>query len=191
VAAAGWTASFTRRLILALPLAVLAWAIASPIYNRVLVRLVEPAVRLFESPDRTTLYVRGYEQMMITHTDYGAGQGYLAEVRLPDVHFTWILGSALALATPGVARGERLRRLAIAGVWFLFFHVFLLAMRVEFVYATQLGAWSLARYGPVARETIGIVKHTLDLPLKLAMPFAVWWALFYPELRAGFDTARR
>lgn len=185
MAAPGWTRRFLLRLLVSLPLVVAAWAAASPLYNRVLARLGEPLVRLFESPDRTTLYLRGYEQMMITRSDYGGGQGYLFEIRLPDIHFTWILFAALAFATPGVALGERWRRLVTAGGLFVLFHLALVVLRVEFVYATQLGAWSLERYGSFAREAIGLAKHTADLPLKLALPFAVWWALFHAEIRAG------
>jgi hypothetical protein len=176
---------FVLRLFAALPVVVLLWAAASPLYNRILAGLGEPLVRLFESPNRTTLYVRGYEQLMITRSDYGGGQGYLAEVRLPDLHFTWILFAALALATPGVEWAERGRRILFGAGLFVIFHLLLLFLRVEAVYATELGDWSLARYGRFAREAIGLAKHVADLPVKLALPFALWWGLFGGDLRGA------
>ncbi len=58
------------------------------------------------------------------------------------------------------------------------FHLVLTALSAEFVYATQLGDWSLAHYGPWARNVIGLTKHVTDLPLKLAMPLILWVAFF-------------
>ena len=53
---------------------------------------------------------------------------------------------------------------------------------VKFAYATQLGAWSAAHYGPFARNFWGLGKHVLDLPVKLALPFALWAGFYLRQL---------
>ena len=73
---------------------------------------------------------------------------------------------------------ERLANLGWAVLIAVFFHLLLLFFFVKFVYATQLGAWSLAHYGAFARNFFGLGKHLLDLPFKLALPL-VLWAAFY------------
>jgi hypothetical protein len=169
---------FGLRLLVAFVPVLLFWLLASPLYNRFLTPLVEGAVRLFESPDRTSLFLRDDTLMMITRNDYGGGQGYLSEVRLADLHFNWLLWAALCLASAGATWRERWRRLAIGSLALLCFHVVLGALFVGFVAATQKGDWSAAHFGPVARNFLGLAKHLADLPLKLAMPLVLWVALF-------------
>jgi len=64
----------------------------------------------------------------------------------------------------------------------VFFHLLLVLLWVKFTYATQLGAWSLAHYGPLARNFWGLGKHLLDLPVKLALPLVLWAAFYLRRL---------
>ncbi len=171
-------ARLAKRLPLAFLPALAVWLLFSPLYNRLLTAGTESFLRVFESPDRSTFYLRDNGWMMVTRSDHGGGQGSLHEIRLADVHFNFLLWTAFAFATPGLALAERLRRwgkgLLVLGA----FHLVLTALSAEFVYATQLGDWSLAHYGPWARNVIGLTKHVTDLPLKLAMPLILWVAFF-------------
>ena len=67
-------------------------------------------------------------------------------------------------------------------LFILFFFIIDLFFWVKFAYATQLGAWSAAHYGPFARNFWGLGKHILDLPVKLALPFALWAAFYLRQL---------
>lgn len=167
-----------KRLPLAFLPALAVWLLFSPLYNRWLTVGSEGFLRLFESPDRSTFYLRDSGWMMVTRADYGGGQGSLHEIRLADVHFNFLLWSAFAFATPGMPLAERLRRWAQGLLILGPFHLVLTALSAEFVYATQLGAWSLSHYGPWSRNLIGLSKHVTDLPLKLAMPLILWVGFF-------------
>ena len=57
-----------------------------------------------------------------------------------------------------------------------------LFLRVKFIYATQLGDWSLEHYGPVARNAWGLAKHLADLPFKFGVPVALWASFFLGDL---------
>jgi hypothetical protein len=53
---------------------------------------------------------------------------------------------------------------------------------VKFVYATQLGDWSMSHYGAFARNFWGLGKHLMDLPFKLALPLVLWAAFYFEPL---------
>jgi hypothetical protein len=52
---------------------------------------------------------------------------------------------------------------------------------VKFVYATQLGAWSF-ELRSLRRNFWGLGKHLLDLPVKLALPLALWAGFYLRRL---------
>ena len=133
-----------KRLPLAFLPALVVWVALAPLYNRLLTHAAESTLRLFESPDHSTLYVRDNGWMMVTRNDLGGGQASLDEIRLADLHFNFILWSAFAFATPSVGRAERLKRWLMGNVLLATFHVLLAVLAVAFVFATQLGDWSLA-----------------------------------------------
>jgi len=138
----------------------------------------------------------------------------LGSVRVTDVHFPVVLTAVLFLAVPAppdangqsTGRSQRRsqrraaansrtghqlspwrRRLLFLG-WALLvsflFHLVSLVFWVEFVYATQLGQWSMEHYGAFARNFWGLGKHLLDLPFKLALPLILWCG-FYFDLLTG------
>ena len=61
---------------------------------------------------------------------------------------------------------------------------------MKFVYATQLGSWSLANYGAVARNLYGMGKHLLDLPIKLALPLILWASFYFGRLLEEVRSAK-
>jgi hypothetical protein len=172
-----WT-KLAKRLPLAFLPALAVWLALSPLYNRILTAGSENLLRVFESPDRSSFYLRDSGWMMVTRSDYGGGQGSLHEIRLADVHFNFLLWTAFAFATPAWALRARAKAWGSGLVVLALFHLALTALQAEFVYATQLGDWSTSHYGPFARNVIGLTKHVADLPLKLAMPLVLWVAFF-------------
>jgi hypothetical protein len=87
------------------------------------------------------------------------------------------------LAVPGVPWRIHLGRLGIALGVAIPVHLLTLMFWAQFVFATQLGDWSLAHYGPLARNFWGLGKHLLDLPVKLALPLLLWAGFYLPEVR--------
>lgn len=178
----GWALRLARNLAFTAPLAMAGWLLASPFLSLFVVKAAERLTRLGERPAVTRIELSRGEDALITRADTRA-QGRLPYgVRVTDVHFPLVLLIAIFLATPDVAAGERFANLGYAVLVVLFFFIVDLFFWVKFAYATQLGAWSLAHYGPFARNFWGLGKHILDLPVKLALPFALWAAFYLREL---------
>jgi hypothetical protein len=70
-----------------------------------------------------------------------------------------------------------------------FFQMILVVFWVEFLYATQLGGWSVEHYGAVARNLWGLGKHVLDLPVKLALPLMLWAGFYLDRLLPSAESA--
>jgi hypothetical protein len=182
LASRAWALRLARNVALwALPAALL-WMAITPVYNLFLASAAERLTRLTERPAVTRVELSQGRDALISRGDTRA-QGRLPYgVRVADIHFPLILLVALFLATPGVAWRERLANLGVATIVMACFHVIDLFFWVKFVYATQLGPWSLQHYGPVARNAWGLGKHVLDLPVKLALPLLLWCASYLRRL---------
>jgi hypothetical protein len=120
--------------------------------------------------------------VLIGRLDFPPQSEVVSSFRLTDLHFPVILLAALFLAVPGVPWRERLSNLGVALVVTALFHLVLVLFWVKFVYATQLGDWSLEHYGALARNFWGLGKHLLDLPVKLALPLLLWAGFYVDRL---------
>jgi hypothetical protein len=180
-----WTAQLIRNTLLWLaPVAVL-WVLATPIYNRVLLRSAAGLLNAVERPTVTDLLAKGDHDAYVVRRDFPPARALVHPFRVTDIHFHLLLLGALFLAVPGLPWRERLRNLAVAVLITVAYDVLLVIFVVEFAYATQLGAWSLAHYGAFARNFFGLGKHLLDLPFKLALPLLLWCAFYLPRLSAA------
>jgi hypothetical protein len=162
------------------------WNVATPAYNRFLLGSAENLVQLTESPDVTDLHRHpdNRHDAYVERRDFPPAKALVHAFRVTDVHFHLVLLGALFLAVPGIPWKQKLGNLGVALLAAVFFHLFLLFFIVKAAYAAQLGPWSLEHYGPFARNFYGLGKHLLDLPFKLALPFALWLA-FYLRLVTG------
>jgi hypothetical protein len=173
-----------RNLLLWLPICALVWAFLTPAYNLVLARAGQGLLRLAERPAATRLEPYGRHHLLILRpAERVPGLPY--SMRTSDLHFPVILMGALFLAVPGVPWKQRLENLALAGLALGVFQLLLLYSWVQFIYATQLGAWSAQAYGGVARNFWGLAKHLLDLPFKLGLPLLLWGWFYLGELLEG------
>ena len=171
-----WANRFMRNILLwTLPVAGL-WLLLVPLYNPFLTKAAENLVRLTERPPVTRLVAKERHHFLVTRTDIPSRA--LSSVRVTDSHFPLILTGALFLAVPGVRLRRRLENLGWAVLVSVFFHIVLLFLWVQFIYATQLGTWSAENYSPFARELWGMAKHLADLPFKFALPL-ILWSVFY------------
>lgn len=178
---AAWLAPFIRRLLLWLLPVFAVWALATPYYNRLLNVGVDALYRAAQGPNATQVLPADAHTVVVVRRDFPPSRANLYRVRVTDLHFPSVLLGAFFLAVPGVTLRRRLRNLGWATLISAAFHFLLLILWVQFVLATQAGAWSLEHYGPFARNAWGLAKHVLDLPVKLALPFALW-AAFYLRL---------
>jgi hypothetical protein len=177
-----WTLRLARNLAFTAPLAMVGWMLLSPFLSLFLSRAAERLTRLGERPAVTRIELSQGEDAIISRADTRAHGRLPYGVRVTDIHFPLVLLVAIFLATPDAPTAQRFANLGYALLITLCFEVIDLFFWVKFVYATQLGDWSLAHYGPFARNFWGLGKHVLDLPVKLALPFALWAAFYLREL---------
>lgn len=169
---------FARGVLLWLVPVATVWFLLTPFYNRFLTQATLNLVLLFESPNITHLNIAQEHYFLVSRSDYTTKKGHLSSVRVTDTHFPLIMLGAFFLAVPGVRWRDRFEPLFWALAFSACFHIISLCFWVQFIYATQLGDWSLEHYGTFARNFWGLGKHLLDLPFKLASPL-VLWAFFY------------
>ncbi len=177
-----WAFLFIRNCLLWLLPAALLWMLATPFYNRFLLASAENLVHLVESPDVTDLLRRDNHFAFVSRRDLPPSRSLVHSFRVTDVHFHLVMLMALFLAVPRLSWQRRLENLAWALLAAVFFDIGLIFFLVKFVYATQLGAWSLAHFGAFARNFWGLGKHLLDLPLKFALPFLLWAGFYLRDL---------
>jgi len=178
----GWALRLARNLAFTAPIAMVLWLLVSPFLSLFISKAAERLTRLGERSSVTRIELSQGEDALISRGDTRAGGRLPYSVRVTDIHFPLVLLIAIFLATPDVAAGERFANLGYALLIIMFFFIVDLFFWVKFAYATQLGAWSAAHYGPFARNFWGLGKHVLDLPVKLALPFALWAAFYLRQL---------
>lgn len=182
-----WVLRFLRNVLLWLIPIWVVWALFTPFYNRLLLAGAQNLLHLTEYPSATQLLVQGTHDAVIARIEPPLGRlqhGF----RVTDIHFHLVLLAALFLAVPRVPWRERLGHLGWALLVTVFFDMFVVFSKVKVAYATQLGNWSLEHYGPLARNAWGLLHHLLDLPFKLALPFALWAAFYLPLLLTSRET---
>jgi hypothetical protein len=177
-----WAGRLIRNILLWIVPVALVWLAVTPVYNRFLKTAAENLLLLTESPNVTRLLAQDPHTAHIRRRDFPPSRSVVGSVRVTDLHFHLVLLAALFLAVPDVPWRERLANLGWAVLIAVFFHLLLLFFWVKFVYATQLGSWSLAHYGPFARNLFGLGKHLLDLPFKLSLPLVLWAAFYIRRL---------
>lgn len=180
-----WAGRLIRNILLWIVPVWLLWMAVTPVYNRFLKTAAENLLLLTESPNVTRLLAQDPHTTHIRRRDFPPSRSVVGSVRVTDLHFHLVLLAALFLAVPDVPWRERLANLGWAVLIAVFFHLLLLFFWVKFVYATQLGSWSLAHYGPFARNLFGLGKHLLDLPFKLSLPLILWAAFYIGRLLEG------
>ncbi len=173
-----WAGRLVRNILLWILPVWAVWTLATPLYNRFLATAAENVLKIAESPNVSDLLVQGAHMAHIQRLDFPPARSLVGSLRVTDVHFHLVLLVALFMGVPGVPWRQRLSNLSWALLISVFFHLLLFVFWVQFVYATQLGAWSLEHYGPFSRNLFGLGKHLLDLPFKLSLPL-VLWAAFY------------
>jgi hypothetical protein len=158
------------------------------VYERSLAASAQAIFSAFERPRVTRLTaVKG--EILVDRTDFPPDSrrpGLPAD----DIHFNVVILTALFALQPGFFRGESLLRLLAALALLFVVHVAAVVMQVESVYATRLGEWSAAHYGPVARNLWAGGFHFYLIAGRFAAPFALWWLLAVKDLTGSRGSGR-
>ena len=178
-----WSLRFIRSLLLWIFPAAFVWMAVTPYYNLFLNTSTENLVRLSESPAATRLQLHeDLHHFLITRTDVPTSRGSLGSVRISDTHFPLIMLWAFFLAVPAIPWRKRFENLGWATLASIFFHILSLFCWVKFIYATQLGEWSVQNFSTFQINFWGLSKHLLDLPFKFSMPLILWAAFYLGEM---------
>ncbi len=157
------------------------WFAFSAPYERGLASAAEVLLRLFESPAVTTLSASDGE-IWVERSDFPPAS---PRPGLPaaDIDFNFAQLTALFALTPRPLGARRFGRFWLAAAALAVIHVLALVCQVESLYATSLGPWSEAHYGPIARNLWAAAFHFYLVAGRFAAPFALWWGLSNFELR--------
>ncbi|MFY9551730.1 MAG: hypothetical protein WAU32_11305 [Thermoanaerobaculia bacterium] len=158
----------------------LAFWVAFPApYERTVAAAAEFLLRTFEHPAVTRLSVSAGE-FRVDRADFPPSS---PRPGLPaaDLHFNFVLLCALFALSPRPLSPGNFGRFwaAAAALWAI--HVLALVLQVESLYATRLGPWSQAHYGPVARNLWAGGFHFYQIAGRFAAPFVLWWGLGRPK----------
>jgi hypothetical protein len=150
------------------------WMALSTPYERALAAVAEKILRAAESPPVTRLTANSGE-IVVDRPDFPPAA---PRPGLPaaSLHFNFVLLVAFFALARQPWRDEWAVRFLLAGTLLWLIHLAALVFEVESVYATRLGEWSGAHYGPIARNFWAGGFHFYQICGRFAAPFAIWWA---------------
>lgn len=159
------------------------WWVLSPPYGRLVSSVAGPLLHLFERPDVTRLSTEG-QQVIIDRVDFPR-RSARPTVPLADLTFNVILLTALFAASRQTFSSRNVSGFLLALAVLFATHILALVVSVQSTYALKLGPWSLAKYGPFARNFWSGTEHFYRLVGMYGIAFALWW-LFRPSgIRLG------
>ena len=151
------------------------WLLFAALYEKAVAGAAGAAIRLFEHPAVTTLSAVGGE-IRVDRSDFPPAS---PRPGLPatDLHFNFVLLATLFALRPRPLEPAHFARFWAAAAGLAIIHVLALIFQVEALYATRLGPWSEAHYGPVARNVWAGGFHFYQIAGRFAAPFVLWWGL--------------
>jgi hypothetical protein len=177
------------RLVLGFLAAVGFWFVFSAPYERALAAGGQALLGLFERPSVTRLSAHPGE-IRIDRRDFPPGS---PRPGLPaaDLHFNFVLLAALFALSPRPARGANVARFLIACAALFLGHLVALVFQVQGIYARNLGEWSRAHYGALARNFWAGGFHFYQIAGRFALPFGLWWMLGREPKGEGEEKGKR
>jgi hypothetical protein len=166
----------------------LLWRAGSPAYDGLLAWAAEPVLRALERPAATRL---GAEErrIVVDRSDF-ASTSDRPSLPADDLTANVILLLALSATRPRLLRDRGVLRLLAALAALALTHVAAVVIAVKALFATQLGPWSAAHYGPVARYLWVGAAHFYRLAGCWAVAFVLWWAVVRPGVSAASPPGR-
>lgn len=154
------------------------WWGLTPTYNAVVARPAEMILRVTERPPVTRIDVQG-RGLIINREDFPP-KSPRPGVPLSDLTFNVALVVALFAASRETFSNRNVVGFTLAMVVLYLTHIAGLVATIKSIYALKLGQWSVATYGPFARNFWGAAEHFYRLVGMYAFGFAVWW-VFRPS----------
>lgn len=151
------------------------WFGAAEPYHRTLATPAQALIRAFESPSVTRLRAEKLE-VIVDREDFPPSSPRPG-IPAQDLDFNVAILTALFATARHPFSDRSLRRLGAALALLWASHVAALVFSVESLYATELGPWSVAHYGVLARNLWATGHHFYRIAGMFAIPFVLWWAL--------------
>ena len=153
--------------------AALLWYFLTPAYNSVLAIAAQPLVRI--DPRLRHVELRGFGERIHGRGDDEHPEMPRALIPAAQLTYNFVLFGGLFATNRNVLRDRGFRRLAIALLILVATHVLAVAVAVEATYATRVGAWSEARYGPALQDFWAAFEYAYRLAGMFGIAFALWW----------------
>lgn len=163
------------RLLIGFLLGLLLWIGFAAPYERLLGATGEFVLRETETPAVTRLQpLADSSEILVERQDFPPNSPRPG-IPAGDLHFNFVILAALFALHPKPWRGDRVGVFLIACIALWLVHVAALVFQVRFLYATRLGPWSTANYGPFARNFWATGFHFYQIAGRFAAPFVLWW----------------
>ena len=151
------------------------WWGASDVYARLLAPPAQAILRASERPPVTRLRASGTE-VIVDRSDFPA-RSARPGVPANDLTFNFIILLALFASNRPLSSNRNVSMLLVAVLLLVITHVLALVVAVKSIYAVQLGAWSVANYGPFSRNFWSGAAHFYRLVGMYGIAFLLWWML--------------
>lgn len=153
-------------------LGLVGWLVIGPVWHPMVMLVTARAFNLVEHPNVTSLEPEG-DLVIVHRTDFDP-RSPRPKLSVSDLTFNIVLVVALAVGA-GIDDRRRAARIFSSIALMLALHAGALFAKIMSIYALQLGAWSSANYGPIARNIWATTTHFYRFVGCHAAAFLVWW----------------
>ena len=150
------------------------WLLLSPLYDPMIARCAQMALRTFEKPAVTRLKPSDDQYTTVDRSDFDPRSKRPA-IPIRDLTFNFVLLTALFATGKRPFSDRNIAGFLIACVILGVTHIFATITEVMSIYVAKLGIWSTVHYGSFARNFWGVTNHFYRLVLMYAIAFALWW----------------
>lgn len=151
------------------------WLLFAGPYHAAVAAPAQFLIRAFESPAVTNLRAQGSE-VLVDRSDFPPASPRPG-IPASDLDFNIAILTALFATAARPLSDRGIAKLLLACSILYLSHVAALVCGVESLYAFDLGEWSAAHYGPIARNIWATGSHFYRIAGIFAIPFGLWWAL--------------
>lgn len=159
------------------------WAGFAYPYADVVSATAQPIFRIAEKPNVTRLFTKKAD-IVVDRSDFPRSSPR-PQLPLKDLTFNVIILAALFASEPSPLSTRNVSRFAVAIVALFVTHVFAFFVKVQSIYALQLGKWSEVNYNAFERNLWSGGAHFYRLVGLYAIVFLLWWLLRAPQRTQG------
>ncbi len=157
------------------------WSMVSPFYKKAVARTASAFLQLtFDGDNKSVVYDEYHAEFRVEHRKMRSPErpAFSGE----SIHYNMVILLAMILASPALGAKRRIRfLLAGAGILF-FFHCFHVAVKVEEVFAKDMGPYSTEYYSDFNRHLYESITQFFGAFGQQLLPFAIWVILCAPVI---------